>query len=335
MRWFLVVIFQVVIQARVQALLFTAEAERVFYTAQLGDDILMGCHFFPLPADPRQDVMVSWYRMAGASVQEVYRIDNGVEQVETQHPDFRGRARLLTEDINDGWARLQVSRLRINDSGTYQCVVRTSEGADYKDMKLSVTAPYKTVTKSILKAAEGEELLLTCQSEGYPETAVGWEDARRQNLTASTSVQPSADHLFRITSQIRVGSLEENNYTCSFRDGGHSATFVLPDDVALHTSKHVVLVRALLGTCIAIAAICLIAVLLLAYPHKACLCGKEKKQMEEEEEEEEEERRSNRGYMDVFRKRCLALTSRTRRHSGAAKCADLSSQTTRQLLLFP
>nr|XP_057913825.1 programmed cell death 1 ligand 2-like isoform X2 [Doryrhamphus excisus] len=228
MLWFLLVIVQVAPQAHVQAILFTAQAERALYTAELGDDVVIGCHFFPLPADPHQDVMVSWYQMAGASVREVYRIDNGVEQVGTQHPDFRGRARLLTEDIKDGWARLQVSRLRINDSGTYQCVVQTSEGADYKDVKLSVIAPYKTGTKRILKSPEGEEVLLTCQSEGYPETVVSWVDARWQNLTASTTVQPWADHFFQITSQIRVASLEENNYTCRFQHGGYTATFVLP-----------------------------------------------------------------------------------------------------------
>lgn len=33
----------------------------------------------------------------------------------------------------------QVSRLRINDSGTYQCLVQTGEGADYKEISLSVT----------------------------------------------------------------------------------------------------------------------------------------------------------------------------------------------------
>lgn len=33
----------------------------------------------------------------------------------------------------------QVSGLRINDSGVYQCLVQTEEGADYKDIHLSVT----------------------------------------------------------------------------------------------------------------------------------------------------------------------------------------------------
>lgn len=33
----------------------------------------------------------------------------------------------------------QISRLRINDTGTYQCLVNTEQGADYKEVHLSVT----------------------------------------------------------------------------------------------------------------------------------------------------------------------------------------------------
>lgn len=38
---------------------------------------------------------------------------------------------------------LQVSRLRINDSGTYQCLVQTEEGADYKTITLSVRGKFQ------------------------------------------------------------------------------------------------------------------------------------------------------------------------------------------------
>lgn len=38
---------------------------------------------------------------------------------------------------------LQVSKLRINDTGTYQCFVATKEGADYKMIILSVKGSYR------------------------------------------------------------------------------------------------------------------------------------------------------------------------------------------------
>lgn len=91
-------------------------------------------------------------------------------------------------------------------------------------------APYKTVTKSISKSAAGGELVLSCQSEGYPVSAVAWEDAHGQKLNATTAVVTTADQLFRITTQVRVGSSQKNNYTCSFHSNGSSATFLIPGE---------------------------------------------------------------------------------------------------------
>ncbi|XP_061763721.1 programmed cell death 1 ligand 1-like isoform X2 [Nerophis ophidion] len=272
MNCFLVLILQLLFQSCVQAIFFTTEVERPSYEAELGEDVLMACRFFPLPPNPPQDVTVSWFWMASDSVREVCRLDNGVEQLGTQHPDFRGRARLLTEDIKDGWAKLQVSRLGIQDSGTYQCMVKTSDGADYRDIKLSVTAPYKTVSKHIRKSAEGAELVLGCQSEGYPESAVSWQDAGRRVLAANTTVRPTQARLFRVSSQIHVASLQENNYTCTFDTGGSSATFHIPG---------LTLFRALLATCIVAAGICLLAV--LTRRRKKELCREDKKLKDEEE----------------------------------------------------
>lgn len=83
------------------------------------------------------------------------------------------------------------------------------------------------MTKHIQKAAEGNEVLLTCQSEGYPESSVIWQDAHLQTIEARTIAAPTPDQLFKVTSEIRVPSSERNNYTCTFKDG-HSATFHIP-----------------------------------------------------------------------------------------------------------
>ncbi|KAM9793406.1 programmed cell death 1 ligand 1-like [Syngnathus typhle] len=104
--------------------------------------------------------MVAWYWSSRASPRLVSRLESGLEQDSFQHREFKGRGILLTEKIKDGRAILQLSRLRINDSGNYQCVVRTRNGADYKHIQLSVTAPYKTVIKTISKSVTRGELVL-------------------------------------------------------------------------------------------------------------------------------------------------------------------------------
>ncbi|XP_051907656.1 programmed cell death 1 ligand 1-like isoform X2 [Hippocampus zosterae] len=231
MNWTKVFILQLVFQPCLQAVPLTTTAEQASYRGQLGGDVLMGCRFHPLSPYPYDNLTMAWYWISGDRFREVYRLDHGQEQMSFQHPDFRGRARVLMDGIKDGWARLQVSRLRINDTGTYQCLVRTRNGADFKHINLSVTAPYKTVTKSISKSAAGGELVLSCRSEGYPVSTVAWEDAHGQKLNASTTVVTTADHLFRITTQVRVGSSQKNNYTCSFHSNGSSATFHIPGSV--------------------------------------------------------------------------------------------------------
>uniref|UniRef100_A0A671XT48 Uncharacterized protein n=1 Tax=Sparus aurata TaxID=8175 RepID=A0A671XT48_SPAAU len=224
MDWAFVLVLQIMIQPSL-SVLFTVEAEQPQYIAEFGGEVVMGCRFQPKLLSPNDNLMVTWQRVTSSPAWEVYRIDNGVEQSASQHPDYQGRVKLFTKELANGWAKLQITRLRMNDSGTYQCLVKTREGADYKKITLSVTAPYRTVTKHIQKAAEGNEVLLTCQSEGYPESSVIWQDAHLQTIEARTIAAPTPDQLFKVTSEIRVPSSERNNYTCTFKDG-HSATLL-------------------------------------------------------------------------------------------------------------
>ncbi|XP_061525891.1 programmed cell death 1 ligand 1-like [Phycodurus eques] len=244
--------------------LLTTTAERTSYKAELEGDVVMGCRFFPLSQHPYEDLTVSWHWISPARSREVYRMDRGQEQASFRHPDFQGRARLLTEQIKDGWAKLQVTRLRINDTGTYQCIIGTTNGAHYKDIKLSVTAPFKTVTKNIFKTAKEGELVLTCQSEGYPKSTVTWEDNHQRELNASTTVVLTEDRLFRITTQIRVASSQKNNYTCSFNSSGSSTSFLIPEDTQLQKgNQHKVdVISAAVGAIIRIALIGFIIVLI-------------------------------------------------------------------------
>ncbi|XP_061525814.1 programmed cell death 1 ligand 1-like [Phycodurus eques] len=263
MKWTNIFILQVMFQPCLQVML-TTTAEQTSYKAELEGDVVMGCRFFPLSQHPYEDLTVSWHWTSLARSREVYQMEKGQEQNSSQHSDFRGRARLLTEQIKDGWAKLQVTRLHINDTGTYQCKIRTTKGADYKDIKLSVTAPFKTVTKNILKSAKERKLVLTCQFEGYPKSTVTWEDNHQRELNASTTVVLTEDRLFRITTQIRVASSQKNNYTCSFNSSGSSTSFLIPEDTQLQKGNQhkVAVITAAVGAIIRITLIGLIIVLI-------------------------------------------------------------------------
>lgn len=261
MDWALVFVLQVTFLPCITSLgLFKVEAKPNKYTSELGGEVVMKCRFDPVPSDPLTGLKIYWYWTMDNTDRKVYVMDNGENNLSLPDVDFQGRVKLSTEELQNGWAVLQLSRLRINDSGTYQCLMETAQGTDYKKMTLSVTAPYKAVTKHIQEVAGRDELLLTCQSEGYPNSTVVWRDGQLQNIISKTTSVSTPDQLIKVTSQIRIRSLEKNNYTCSFTNDGHSATFHIPDDIPNHPAKNDALIVALI-----IGLILLIIVIMLTY----------------------------------------------------------------------
>ncbi|XP_072228394.1 uncharacterized protein [Leuresthes tenuis] len=238
----LFVFLQVMLQPSL-SVLFTVEAGQTTYKSEFGGNVVMGCRFSLKPARPNSDLKVTWHWTTDAPYQEVIRIDNGAEHSASQK--YQGRVRLLTDELKDGWAKLQMSDLRINDSGTYQCVVQTAEGTDYKTITLSVGATYKPVNKRIETTPNGDMVLLICQSEGYPKTSVGWSDGHMQRHSPNTTTVTTPDQLFKITSQIQVSSSEKNNYTCNFTSDGNFATFHIPDETVAYREESGALIIAL------------------------------------------------------------------------------------------
>lgn len=243
MDWALLLLLPVLFQ-RTLSVQLQVEAENTAYEAEFGADVVLACRFQPRPSNPQQNLEVQWHWVAPGPSREVYRLEGQAEQTESQSPHYQGRATLLREHLEDGWIKLKISRLQISDSGTYQCIVKTDDGADYIETTLSVKAPYKTVSKHLQKAADGEQLLLTCQSEGHPRTAAVWRDGHAQAINSSTSFELTPQQLFRASSQIHVPSALRNNYTCSFPHGGNSATFHITGDgpVATDGRKETLLV---------------------------------------------------------------------------------------------
>ncbi|KAI9524734.1 hypothetical protein NQZ68_016743 [Dissostichus eleginoides] len=244
MDWAIIVVLNVMFQPSL-SVLFTVEAERTVYESTFGEDVVMGCRFQPKLSHHNADLKVTWHWFTSTLVRDVYRMDNWKENSASRDPDYRGRVMLLTDELQDGWSKLKISRLRINDSGTYQCLVQTGEGADYKTTTLSVVAPYKSVTKHIEKAAGGDELLLSCQSEGYPESPVMWQDGHLKTLNPNTTAVTTPQQLVKVTSQIHVGSSAKNNYTCIFTKDGSSATFKIPDEIPVSQKKNYALIVVL------------------------------------------------------------------------------------------
>ncbi|CDQ85362.1 programmed cell death 1 ligand 1 isoform X1 [Oncorhynchus mykiss] len=237
------------------AALFTVEVDSLSHVAEFHGDVTMGCRFQPGGWDPNLSVV--WQRVQPLPDVEVYRMDNGQEDLTSQNLQYRGRARLVSEELTNGWAKLHVSSLRINDSGVYRCLVELG-GADYKQTTLTVKATYKTIIKSMQRRG-GDEVELACESEGYPLATINWRDKSLRNIKSNDTVVKTPDQLFHVTSKITVKYAEKNNYTCALVEKGEatkgpSARFDIPDEIPVIESKPNTL-SIVLGTTLTVAMI--------------------------------------------------------------------------------
>ncbi|KAH0628311.1 hypothetical protein JD844_009267 [Phrynosoma platyrhinos] len=196
--------------------LFTVDALQPRYSVEHGGNVTMGCRFPARDPFNLTTLSVLWQKKAseGHEVKEVYKLSKGQENLRQQHTDYRGRVTLLPEELKMGHSMLHINNVKVTDAGIYVCLVH-DEGVDLKYINLDVEAHYKTI--NFHKRKEKEDLILTCQSEGYPLAEVSWHN-ENTNLSTSavTTYQLTEDGLFSITSTLRVKSLINGNYSCVF-----------------------------------------------------------------------------------------------------------------------
>ncbi|XP_041126121.1 programmed cell death 1 ligand 1-like [Polyodon spathula] len=199
--------------------LFTVEMAKTFYLAEFGKTVKMEC-IFPTRGS-LDSIDVYWHHiLSNGSEYEVYTLVNGNEDLQSQHPEYKGRAHMKPDLLRKGRAVLQVSNVKISDSGSYRCLIKMG-GADYKHATLSVKASYRNIkTKVINKlSASGRYTELRCQAEGFPLAEVQWRDEKGHPLSAANTTHGvSADGIYIVTSVIKLNTSYNENYTCNFRN---------------------------------------------------------------------------------------------------------------------
>ncbi|XP_055370143.1 uncharacterized protein LOC129605043 isoform X2 [Betta splendens] len=92
---------------------------------------------------PKPDTITSVYiycqLLTGLRASVLLHLHEGVEVSESQDQQFSGRVQFDRDELRDGRIRLQVSRLRTEDSGLYLCGVRTADGWSIGRCRLNVT----------------------------------------------------------------------------------------------------------------------------------------------------------------------------------------------------
>lgn len=125
--------------------LFTVESEQNSYNGELHDKITMGCRFSSIPSV--SDISVIWKRISPLPSVDLYQLDKGRENPSAISTQFQSRVRLLREELKKFRAVIELSQLRLNDSGTYQCIVIHASEDDYKQTTLTVLGQFTLQTK--------------------------------------------------------------------------------------------------------------------------------------------------------------------------------------------
>uniref|UniRef100_A0A8C5RF54 Programmed cell death 1 ligand 2 n=1 Tax=Laticauda laticaudata TaxID=8630 RepID=A0A8C5RF54_LATLA len=219
-------------QLSLTAALFRVSVIQPHYSAEYGSNVTIGCHF---PMDNFLNLTqlnIFWQQKLSDEAKEVYKLQNGREDLSGQHRHFQGRATLLYEELKKGYSMLHISHLRITDAGCYLCVVNYHE-ADHKYIDLKIEAPYKKI--NIQERKEDEDYILTCQAEGYPLADVLWlyENIINDTIFANTTHELTDTGLFNITSVLRIRPSAPGNYSCIFQNkqlrqtSAHTTVFLI------------------------------------------------------------------------------------------------------------
>ncbi|XP_077592635.1 uncharacterized protein LOC144209938 [Stigmatopora nigra] len=155
-------------------------------------------------------VVLHWRHMSAGQVY-VHSFYENAEQLDLQNQRFRGRTSLFKEKLKEGNTSLLLRNVVIDDSGTYQCYVRTDSGTNRSTIQVQVEAP---VTAIQIRQVEGNRLL--CSSEGiFPRPQIRWFFGPTLVQTPDSNsnvLQQGETKLFSVNSRLRL--MGDGEYVC-------------------------------------------------------------------------------------------------------------------------
>ncbi|XP_074484195.1 uncharacterized protein LOC141763621 isoform X2 [Sebastes fasciatus] len=119
---------------------FVVNVTQTSYQAEENHNITLEWMFTTRTSSSSNSLYILCYMLADLKTSVLFHLHEGVELPESQDEQFAGRVRWDKDVLRDGRIRLHMSRLRINDSGWYQCDVDTGDGSGSRICHLKVTA---------------------------------------------------------------------------------------------------------------------------------------------------------------------------------------------------
>ncbi|XP_055370117.1 uncharacterized protein LOC114867658 [Betta splendens] len=141
------------------------------YQAEQNHSITLEWTFTPKPDVSITSVYIFCQLVTDLRASVLFHLHEGVEVSESQDQQFSGRVQFDRDKLREGRIRLQVSRLRTDDSGRYDCTIRTSDGWNTDVCRLNVTdiGPQKVIGLSPVQSLTGspptEGVVIDCRTD--------------------------------------------------------------------------------------------------------------------------------------------------------------------------
>ncbi|CAI5681953.1 unnamed protein product [Oreochromis niloticus] len=120
---------------------FVVDVTQSSYQAEENHNITLEWTFTTKPDTPISALKIFCTLNNGHKYSTFYYLHDGVEFSEVHDEKFSGRVQSDKDALREGRIRLQLSRLRTEDSGLYLCEVDTGYGHGYNSCRVTVSDP--------------------------------------------------------------------------------------------------------------------------------------------------------------------------------------------------
>ncbi|XP_024657294.2 uncharacterized protein LOC112433265 isoform X1 [Maylandia zebra] len=146
---------------------FVVNVTQTCYQAEENHNITLEWTFTTKPDGSTKTLNILCELFISDKSSVLYQVHEGVEVSESQDAKFSGRVQSDKDALREGRIRLQLSRLRTDDSGLYLCEVNTDYGFSVGRCRLNVTAadqvqPQRSTLSGEVKSC-GKTMLSTIQ----------------------------------------------------------------------------------------------------------------------------------------------------------------------------
>ncbi|XP_063325611.1 uncharacterized protein LOC134624540 [Pelmatolapia mariae] len=119
---------------------FVVNVTQTSYQAEENHNITLEWTFTTKPDNSTNSVSIICQQMTNYETSGFYHVSKGSEVSESQDAKFSGRVQSDKDALREGRIRLQLSRLRTDDSGLYLCEVKTEYDYGFDYCRLSIRA---------------------------------------------------------------------------------------------------------------------------------------------------------------------------------------------------